>query len=95
MARPRILLVLRIAFSVVCAIVWVLLIALWVRSYWACDMVYWPLSSGKAFTISTTTGSRITYSSYTASFPVADIIFEPVTRWRSQGTQCQLSDIQS
>jgi hypothetical protein len=39
MDRPRILRLLRIAFSAACGIVCLLLIALWVRSYQRCDLI--------------------------------------------------------
>jgi hypothetical protein len=44
MDRPRILRLLRIAFSVVCGIVCVLLIVLWVRSYFWTDYINLPHS---------------------------------------------------
>ena len=40
MNRPRLTTALRIAFSATCLIVCVLLIALWVRSYWCSDTVW-------------------------------------------------------
>jgi hypothetical protein len=39
MDRPRILRLLRIAFSTVCGIACLLLVVLWVRSYWKCDLI--------------------------------------------------------
>jgi hypothetical protein len=43
---------LRIAWSVGCGILCLLLIGLWVRSYWRADVVVGPLFSGQAFSIS-------------------------------------------
>jgi hypothetical protein len=43
MNRPRLVRALRIAWSVVCGIAAVLLLCLWVRSYWTADTVYVPL----------------------------------------------------
>jgi hypothetical protein len=39
MDRPRILRLLRIAFSVACGIVCLMVIAVWVRSYWWVDAI--------------------------------------------------------
>ena len=50
MNRPRILRLLRIASSVVCGIVSLLLIGLWVRSYWRWDNFHGPLP-GDCYTV--------------------------------------------
>jgi hypothetical protein len=42
---------LRIAFSAVCGVVCLLLIALWVRTYFSCDKVQGPLSATKGFSV--------------------------------------------
>jgi hypothetical protein len=42
---------LRIAFSATCLIACVLLVALWVRSYWWHDRAWWAPSSSRLFTL--------------------------------------------
>jgi hypothetical protein len=46
----------RIAVTALCLTACVLLVALWVRSYWRADVVYGTFSSEKVFSISTTAG---------------------------------------
>jgi hypothetical protein len=48
---------LRIAWSVACGLACVLLIVLWVRSYWQLDEVQVPLSSSSQFTMQSFAGS--------------------------------------
>jgi hypothetical protein len=47
---------LRIAWSVMCAIATVLLIVLWVRSYWWLDGISSPMSNGLGFQVYSTDG---------------------------------------
>jgi hypothetical protein len=47
---------LRIAFSATCAIACVLLIALWVRSYWVADAALWRLSKENGYQAISTYG---------------------------------------
>jgi hypothetical protein len=56
---------LRIAFSVTCGIVAVLLCGLWVRSYWIADRVNAPLRGKQSFAISSMFGglTLVTYES--------------------------------
>jgi hypothetical protein len=54
---------LRLAFSATCLIACVLLIALWVRSYWENDMGYFPLSTHRMVVLGSDSGS-IGVSSY-------------------------------
>src|SRR3954454_1795746 len=42
---------LRIAWSVGCAVACVLLIMLWVRSYWWCDDIIGPIDSSRSFCV--------------------------------------------
>ena len=49
MERPRILWLLRIAFSAVCGIICLLLIVLWVRSYARHDGIWGRISQAKGF----------------------------------------------
>src|SRR5687768_9553444 len=56
MNRPRILRLPRIAFSVVCVIVCLLLVALWVRSYHWAEVLYFPLSDTRTLTVSSGQG---------------------------------------
>jgi hypothetical protein len=51
MDGSRLLRVLRIAVSALCLTVCVLLVALWVRSYWWMDTFYFPLTAPKAILI--------------------------------------------
>jgi hypothetical protein len=51
MSRPRILQLLRIAFSVVCGIVCLLIIVLWVRTKYAIDAIDGPLSNSVKFCV--------------------------------------------
>jgi hypothetical protein len=62
MDRPRILRNLRIAFSVACGIVCLLLIALWVRSYSQGDYLYWNIFRVRSVTIGSTHGRVMGYS---------------------------------
>jgi hypothetical protein len=48
---------LRIAFSTVCGILCLLLLALWVRSYWVCDNVYRVSPNMVATTIGASSGT--------------------------------------
>jgi hypothetical protein len=50
---------LRIAFSVVCGIVCLLLLALWVRSYWSFDVFRWRLSTTTAVQCASTNGQLL------------------------------------
>ena len=47
---------LRIVFSVTCAIACVLLIALWVRSYWRCDGIYKLYKNGMVLAVASNNG---------------------------------------
>jgi hypothetical protein len=66
MTRPRVVRSLQIAISVVCGIACVLLIALWVRSYWWWDTAYFPLTTQKMVTVHSKEGS-LGVSSYSPS----------------------------
>jgi hypothetical protein len=57
MDRPRILRLLRIAFSVVCGIICLLLFALWVRSYWRSDVLWYADHTGHFLTVGSAGGS--------------------------------------
>jgi hypothetical protein len=63
---------LRIAFSAVCGIICLLLIALWVRSHWKLDLLTLPISSARAIQVAAVQG---------------DITFRapPVSYFRSKG----------
>jgi hypothetical protein len=61
MTRPRLLRLLRIAFSAVCGIVCLLLIGLWVRSSNYIDRVTWHYSKPRAIQITTTPGRILSY----------------------------------
>jgi hypothetical protein len=86
---------LRIAFSVVCGILCLLLIALWVRSYWnyerltCLDSSFWEFQSSRgAIFLDVTTDSRISSSanSRKLSFvtrPQSEIEWGPVGTWWS------------
>jgi hypothetical protein len=50
---------LRIAFSVTCIVACVLLIALWVRSYWCWDDVAWRLTTKRGFLVSSQSGGAV------------------------------------
>jgi hypothetical protein len=51
MERLRLLRYVRIAMTATCLTACVLLVALWVRSYWWMDTFYYPLTAPKAFLI--------------------------------------------
>ena len=61
MDRPRILRLLRIAFSAVCGIVCLLMIALWVRSYWWSDYFHVPLPIPNVLTVHSMYGTTDWY----------------------------------
>jgi hypothetical protein len=56
---PRYLRYLRIAFSVTCGIACVLLVVLWVRSYWWADFVYIELTKTRAVEFGSVKGSLV------------------------------------
>ena len=58
---PRYLRYLRIAFSATCLIACVLLIALWVRSYWRDDGLYWNIVGHRTALIASTHGRLVGY----------------------------------
>ena len=68
MSRPRILRLLRIAFSVACGIVCLLLVVLWVRSQRGLDSVRIPLSPQRYFH-STTVPGHIIFGVWKSSGP--------------------------
>jgi hypothetical protein len=57
---------LRIAWSVVCGIACVSLIALWVRSYWWCDIIEGPLTRSSGFRLASQSGD-VSCSKYPGS----------------------------
>ena len=63
---------LRIAFSATCLIACVLLVALWVRSYWYCDDMFGRLYSRSVVALQSSTG-RIGFS-YMG--PTNDLVYE-------------------
>src|SRR4051794_26966620 len=76
----RMLRYLRIVFSAFCGLACVLLIALWVRSYYWVDAVTVPISSNRAIAIGTSGGTLVVAVTYaTAALSFDHVPFET---WR-------------
>jgi hypothetical protein len=69
MGRPRILRLLRIAFSVGCGITCLLLLALWVRSYWWADRLHWSFGGKRSFAAASNEGRFLLLGYETARKP--------------------------
>ena len=67
MSRPRRLLLVRIAFSIVCGILCLLLIVLWVRSYWWHDWLGGQLPRNRSFSLSAANG-RLRYATFDRAY---------------------------
>ncbi len=59
MSRTALLKSLRIAWTAICGLAAVLLVVLWVRSYWRADVVVGPIASGQVFSISSFCGELL------------------------------------
>ena len=57
---------LRIAFSAACLVACVLLIVLWVRSYWWCDVAERTFTSSSGFRVASKSG-YVSFSKYSPS----------------------------
>jgi hypothetical protein len=68
---------LRIAWSVVCGIICLLLIVLWVRSYWWSDLYIAQLSSQRYFGIGDTNGRTFFGTARSVGHPAWTLIVEP------------------
>jgi hypothetical protein len=85
MDRPRILRLLRIAFSVVCGIICLLLIVFWFRSYGVCEIV--SHGSNEAITIGSNNGTVYIARSVVLPLPLGS---SPPSDWKFQTTDVQL-----
>jgi hypothetical protein len=85
---------LRIAWSAMCGVMCLLLIVLWVRSYWWCDAVYFRPGATSTFLVRSDEG-EISYGDITERARTMD--YQPPFGWRFKtgriGVQTEVPDV--